>query len=131
MAISVYSGGGGYCDFCGSRNVCNNGSYISNWNHTETHNNCIICANCVRQIFPQAQSLNQPSNNSMNSLKVLAKKWLNADVRKLIKAGLISDQLEITSRGQAILQQILLEAHTKELLETADEIIAEEAESKK
>lgn len=62
----------------------------------------------------------------MESLNILAKKWLDADTRKLIKAGLVDNTLDVTGRGREVLQQILLDKFKKELLEVAEEIIAEE-----
>ncbi len=66
------------------------------------------------------------SKTNLMKLNTMMKKLLDANTKKLIKAGLIDGNLLLTEQGKEALQAIEVEKNKKELLEMADEIIAEE-----
>ena len=61
----------------------------------------------------------------MQTVSIMAKKLLDPDTRKLVKAGLVDNCLNMTSEGKSELLAIQFEAYKKELVARADEIIAE------
>lgn len=62
----------------------------------------------------------------MTRIKTLAKMLLNSDVRTLIKAKFLSDDLTITDRGRAALDAIALEANMAEVVKLAEARIEED-----
>jgi len=63
-------------------------------------------------------------------LNLMMRRLLNADVKKLIKAGLMNGDLLLTEEGKNAVYAILVETYKKELVEIAKEIIDEEKEEK-
>ena len=70
------------------------------------------------------------NDESMNKLTALAKRFLDADTKKLIKAGLLNKDLSVTSQGEWEINALLIQKYKEELVKVADEIISER-ESKK
>ena len=68
--------------------------------------------------------------NLMTKLNSMMKRLLDADTKKLIKAGLIDGDLRLTAEGQEALSAILFDQNKAELVKVADEIIAEAKEDK-
>lgn len=66
----------------------------------------------------------------MKTINVMMKKLLDADTQKLVKAGLINGDLELTSEGQKVLMSLVFDTHKAALVKEAEEIIKEE-ETKK
>lgn len=62
----------------------------------------------------------------MKKLNAMMKKLLDADTQKLVKAGFINGDLELTQQGKDALWSILFAANKAELVKLADEVIAEE-----
>ena len=63
-------------------------------------------------------------------LNSMMRRLLNADIKKLIKAGLMNGDLLLTEEGRNALYALLVETHKKELVEIAKEILKEEEEDK-
>lgn len=63
-------------------------------------------------------------------LNSMMRRLLNADVKKLIKAGLMNGDLLLTEEGKNAIYALLVETHKKELVEIAKEIIEEQKEDK-
>jgi len=63
-------------------------------------------------------------------LNSMMRRLLNADVKKLIKAGLMNGDLLLTEEGKNAIYALLVETYKKELVEIAQEIIDEEKEEK-
>ena len=61
----------------------------------------------------------------MGELNFLAKFFLNADTKKLIKAGLMNSDLSLTSEGEKALLAILCREKKQELVKMAKEILEE------
>lgn len=70
------------------------------------------------------------NNNKPMKLNSMMRRLLNADIKKLIKAGLMNGDLLLTDEGKNALYALLVEAHKKELVEIAKEIIAEKKEER-
>ena len=68
--------------------------------------------------------------NKPMKLNLMMRRLLNADIKKLIKAGLINGNLLLTDEGKNALYALLVETHKKELVEIAKEIIAEKKEDR-
>lgn len=74
------------------------------------------------------------SNNNKTMLKtigVMMKKLLDADTQKLVKAGFINGDLELTSDGMKALTAVLFDANKAALVAEADIVIAEDAAKNK
>lgn len=65
----------------------------------------------------------------MSKLNSMMKRLLDADTKKLIKAGLIDGDLLLTNEGKLTMWSILVEANKAALLAAADELIAEAKEN--
>ena len=63
-------------------------------------------------------------------LNTMMKRLLDAQTRKLIKAGLIDGDLEFTETGKNTLMAILFEDNKDKLVVEAEEILKEEKEDK-
>jgi len=61
-------------------------------------------------------------------LNSMMRRLLNADIKKLIKAGLMNGDLLLTDEGNHALAAILVETYKKELVEIAKEILEEKKE---
>ena len=61
-------------------------------------------------------------------LNSMMRRLLNADLKRLIKAGLMNGDLLLTEEGKNALYALLVEVHKKELVEIANEIIKENKE---
>lgn len=59
-------------------------------------------------------------------ISVIAKKLIDKDLRKLVKAGLLDECLNLTQEGKQEVWAILFDKFKKELVEAADEKLAEE-----
>lgn len=70
------------------------------------------------------------TNNTkpMNKLNSMMKRLLDKDTKTLIKSGFINGDLQLTQEGQEALSAILFEANKAELVNLAEEKIAEEKE---
>lgn len=66
-------------------------------------------------------------NNVNNMMKVI----LDADMRKLIKAGYVDGDLQLTAKGREALDSIQFTTHKEALVKLAQEDIDEEKENKK
>lgn len=66
--------------------------------------------------------------NKPMKLNSMMRRLLNADIKKLIKAGLMNGDLLLTDEGRNALYALLVETHKKELVEIAQEIITEKKE---
>lgn len=75
--------------------------------------------------------LTNNKNNFMTKLNSMMKKILDADTKKLIKAGLINGDLKLTPEGEESLMTVLFDAYKKDLIVMADEIINEEKKEEK
>lgn len=67
-----------------------------------------------------------PNKPIMKTVTTMMKKLLDADTQKLVKAGFVNGDLELTERGRAELTAILFTNYKKELVEVAKEVIKEE-----
>ena len=56
-------------------------------------------------------------------LQLLAAKLLDANTKKLIKAGYLSSSLELTETGSRILETIIFEGALAKMVEQADKIL--------
>jgi hypothetical protein len=72
------------------------------------------------------------SNKQTMTQKVgsMMKRLLDADTRKLVKAGLINGDLELTTEGQQALMAVLFEGNKAALVKEAEEIISEQEAQK-
>jgi len=66
------------------------------------------------------------NKNTMQKLNSMMKRLLDADTKKLVQAGLINGDLELTDEGIEALRAIEFEGHKAELVKIAEEKIAEE-----
>lgn len=66
----------------------------------------------------------------MSKVGIMMKKLLDADTQKLVKAGFINGNLELTEEGQTHLNSVVFETNKAALVTLAEEKIAEEKESK-
>ena len=69
--------------------------------------------------------INKSNLTIMQKLNAMMRRLLDADTKKLIKAGLINGDLLLTDEGKESLTAIVFEKNKAELLILADEIIAE------
>ena len=67
-------------------------------------------------------AFNQPNKETMR-LTTIAKRLLDGDTKKLVKAGLLTRELELTESGRAELWAILFEANKDELVKAADKVL--------
>lgn len=73
--------------------------------------------------------ITQTSNSANNPMITnFVKRLLDADIRKMIKAGLLDDSLNLTAEGKNALDSLVYESHKADLVILADEIIAERKE---
>ena len=73
---------------------------------------------------------NKEKISMLQSLTNALKRNLSPASQKLYKAGLINGGLELTEKGSEELNDVLYAKHEKELVERAEEIIAEEKKKK-
>ena len=73
---------------------------------------------------------NNNNNNPMIKVSSMMKRLLDKDTQKLVKAGLINGDLELTSEGVKALNTVIFEVNKAELVKIADEIIAENNEER-
>lgn len=66
----------------------------------------------------------------MSRLSIMMKKLLDADTKKLVEAGFINGDLNLTEEGRVQLQTILFMANKAELVKNAEEVIAEAEKEK-
>ncbi len=59
-------------------------------------------------------------------LKTLAKKLLNSDIKTLVKAKFLNDDLSISERGRAALDAVAVEENMTVLVEMAKERIEDD-----
>lgn len=59
-------------------------------------------------------------------LKTLFKKLVDTKTQRLVKAGLLDENLQITEKGEEVLCDILFLENMDKLVEKADEIIKDE-----
>ena len=78
--------------------------------------------------YKESVQLEQKNKGIIMKLNSMMRRLLNADVKKLIKAGLMNGDLLLTEEGKNAVYAILVEAHKKELVEIAKEIIEEQKE---
>lgn len=74
-------------------------------------------------------NLDRPRSMS-NKLKTLFKKLVDTRTQKLVKAGLLDENLQITEKGEEVLCDILFLENMDKLVEKADEIIKDEEAEK-
>ncbi len=70
------------------------------------------------------------SNSLFNRMKSLAKRLLDSDLQTLVKAGFLTESLELTSKGREAQEAIHFAADKAELVKLAAEEL-KEAENKK
>lgn len=64
----------------------------------------------------------------MSKLKTLAKKLLSKDIRTLVKAKYLNDDLTVSDRGRAALDAIAVEREMDALVKMAEDRIEEDRE---
>lgn len=62
----------------------------------------------------------------METISMTAKKLLDSNTKKLIKAGFLDNELNLTESGREALDAILIEKHKVELVTMAEEVIKEQ-----
>ena len=72
--------------------------------------------------------IKQPKKTLMSQLTTIAKKLLDGDTKKMIEAGFLDQNLNLTNEGKNALHVISFDKHKKELVEAAKEVIAERKE---
>lgn len=74
----------------------------------------------------------KPKKKSMLfTLNTMMKKLLDADTQKLVKAGYINGDLELTCKGSDALREIAFDKYREDLVKKAEEVIAEAEKSEK
>ncbi len=66
----------------------------------------------------------------MKTLSIMMEKLLDADTRKLVKAGFINGDLNLTEEGKVQLQTIVFMANKAEMVKLTEEVIAEAEKAK-
>lgn len=79
-------------------------------------------------MYYQGVQPEQKNKGIIMKLNSMMKRLLNADVKKLIKAGFMNGDLLLTEEGKNAIYALLVETHKKELVEIAKEIIEEQKE---
>ena len=77
-------------------------------------------------VFDEAADIIKPKKPIMKQLSNMMKKLLDGDTQKLVKAGFINGDLELTNAGREELTSILFTLHKAELVSRAHEVIEEE-----
>lgn len=67
-------------------------------------------------------------NNKMSKVGNMMQRLLDADTQKMVKAGFINGDLELTDNGKKVLWAIIFSANKAEFVKEADAAIAEAAE---
>lgn len=67
----------------------------------------------------------KPKKTIMKTVSTMMKKLLDADTQKLVKAGYLNGDLDVTEQGRKELINILLLANKSELVSLAEEKIKE------
>jgi len=93
-------------------------------------NRCEVCASYELKLISSDEQ-NKSEGTIMQKLTSKIRRFFNPSEQKQYKAGLIDDCHNLTERGKQELELINRQAHTKELDDAADEIIAEDKENKK
>lgn len=63
---------------------------------------------------------------SMTKMSSIMKRILDADTRKLVEAGLLTKDLELTSEGKEALVSLMFEQNKADLVKIAEDILSEE-----
>jgi len=85
-----------------------------------------------RAMAEMAQTIVQTnSNNKMSKVGNMMQRLLDADTQKMVKAGFINGDLELTETGKKVLWAIIFSANKAEFVKEADAAIAEAAEAAK
>ena len=64
--------------------------------------------------------------DNMNRVTAMLKRVLSKDMQKLYKAGLLTDEMQLSNRGVAVLTGLMFEQHKAELVKEAEQLIADE-----
>ena len=65
-----------------------------------------------------------PEERNMSKLTSIAKRLFDEDTKKMVKAGLLTNDLQLTDKGESELMAIVFQANKDALVKAADEIIA-------
>lgn len=112
-----------YCDFCNTNLVM--GQSVTTSRDTD-RDLCVTCAKTAYELLTQ-QSL---PDSLMSTLSSFLRRIVDADVKKLAKAGFLDSNLEITSSGQKAVLAILVEKFKPELVKEAETLLEEQKEAK-
>lgn len=76
----------------------------------------------LQEITERALALTKPKEPMLNNL---AKKLITKDLRTLIKAGFMDEELNLTPEGKSEVWALLFETFKKDLVKSAEEKLAE------
>lgn len=82
----------------------------------------------VTAVEPTGEPITKPKKSLMTTINTMMKKLLDGDTQKLLKAGLINGDLEVTEKGKSELITHLFLANKADMVKVAEEIIKEEKE---
>lgn len=71
-----------------------------------------------------------PAKNVMQKLNILAKKFLDPETKTLVKAGILSNCLEVTAEGQAFINTFIMGEFKTKIAAAAKELLKEQKEEK-
>ena len=116
---------------CKINSVYGNPYYVDFGEAVRGGHNCDGCCAfaCGQRFCEEHLELISTKKSIMFKLNSMMKRLLDADIKKLIKGGLINGDLQLTEEGKETLMSIIFEGNKAELVKVAEENI-KEAEKK-
>lgn len=132
------------CDFCLRTGVKKRDVYRVLWNNKPTNTDLCTSISCGKGITWDAiyallwkkGKITEPALKSDSSsmptmsLSAIAKRVLDPKYGKLVKAGFMDSELQLTSEGRRELEAMFLSEYIDKLVTAAEEVIAERKEEK-
>lgn len=112
------------CDFC-EKSLAFNLLFCPNEESSRD-----ICFDCVRTAHAELSNSKSIYERTISMFSAIAKRLLDRDTQKLMKAGFLNSDLSLTSKGEEYVLALLLEENKAALVREAEAII-EENESEK
>lgn len=126
VATGTYGPGSGsrYCDFC--REV--KPRFAAPADQAADRD---ICPDCALEACKLLGVHTEPlTTRIMSTLSNLMRRLLDTDTKKLVKAGLLDDKLQLTKAGEDSVLSLLVVKFKADLVKEADDIIAAAEEKK-
>lgn len=117
---------GGYCDYClEDKGVFARGDDVFTKNGHKSREALDICKDCVETAYNMFQKKSL-INRTLTMFSNIAKRLLDNNTKILIKAGFLSNDLQLTEKGEEVLLSTMLSANLETMVKEAEEVVAEQ-----